>query len=139
MATSFTPTYDAARVDQAVAHLRRVVADTARAWTDDVQRELRSAAPWSDRNGPSETGKNARDSLEAEVAVLPSGDLTIIARSTRARPEAWKDYAHAPVGAFLELGTRYMAKREVIWPTVQAMAPDLQSRLEEALAGDDLP
>lgn len=123
-------TFDPARVDAAVAEIRTRVATIAHAWGDAAQARMRAQAPWTDRNGPSLTGYNARQSLRAETAIAENGDVLVILSSDRQSLRPWSAWQRgAPVGAFLELGTRYMANRAVIMPVARAMAPQLMRQL----------
>ena len=67
----------------------------------DIESYMYAAAPWTDRTG------EARAGLTAEF--LDEGDVQTIAA-----------YHTAPHGIFLELGTRYMAPRSIIAPTLQS-------------------
>lgn len=129
--------YSHENLDAAVRRLKEGVLLTGIEFAVFLQAELRADAPWQDRNGPSMTGKNARESLEAEAGLMDGGEIVqIVARSDRQTLTPWKEWAGAPVGAFLELGTRYMRKREVIKPTVQRTAPELHARLALMMKGD---
>jgi hypothetical protein len=127
-------TYDPANVDAAKAQIRARVATAANAWGKQAQARMRAQAPWQDRNGPSRTGLNARQSLKAQTAIAKNGDVLVILSSDRQTLTSWRTWASgAPVGAFLELSTRYMAARPIIWPTAKAMAPDLIKQVRAEL------
>ncbi len=128
--------YDPARLDDAVRQIRAVVFDVAAEWAVAVQGRMRSNASWVDRNGPSMTGKNARQSLEAEAGRALNGDVIVVARADRQTLRPWSSWPGAPVSVFLELGTRFMARRDVIRPTVHEMAPTLGMLLQMALRGE---
>jgi len=130
-----TSTITPESVAAAVGQLRAGVYAAAVPWAALVQARMRSEASWTDRNGPSKTGENARDSLEAEVGIEDNGNVTIVARSTRQTLRAWRGWDGAPLGAFLELGTVHMAARPVIWPVLSSSAPDLKSRLHTVMSG----
>ncbi len=122
--------YTPANLDIALQVIRQEVGRTSQAWAQRVQDTMRANAPSNYGNGPSVTGKNARQSLETEVGTGENGDIVIVARSTRASPRAWRSFQYAPIGMFLERGTRYMAKRAVIWPTLNILVADLGRDLE---------
>jgi hypothetical protein len=127
-------TYDPANVDAAVAQIRARVAQTAQTWGKQAEARMRATALWHDRNGPSLTGYNARQSLRAETAIAANGDVLVILSSDRQTLTPWRQWSNgAPVGAFLELSTRYMASRAVIWPTAQALAPQLTQQLRTSI------
>lgn len=116
------------------SQVRKRVANTAQAWGKQAQEQMRVTARWTDRNGPSLTGYNARQSLKAQTAIAPNGDVLVILSSDRQSRTPWRAWqSGAPVGAFLELGTRFMANRAVIWPVAKAMSTPLMRRLKEAL------
>lgn len=95
---------------------------------------MRAQASWQDRNGPSRTGLNARESLHAETAITDNGDVLVILSSDRQTLTPWRSWRDgAPAGAFLELSTRYMQSRPVIWPTARAMAPGLVQAVKDEL------
>lgn len=104
-------------------------------WALSVQEQMRGDARWTDRNGPSVTGLNARQSLKVQCELLPGDQIHIVGSTDRASPREWHG-APAIVGAFLELGTRFMDKYDVIWPTLMARAPELTSLIGDALAPD---
>jgi hypothetical protein len=131
MAIDFTPE----RFWEAIAQMERGAALTATEWGRDVEQQMRADARWTDRNGPSVTGLNARQSLKVEVEYLGGDQVYVVAKSDRESPRQWRG-APAPVGAFLELGTRFMDKYDVVWPTLTARAPDLKQRLESMLLPD---
>lgn len=116
----------------AVALIRKTCLSQSSFWAKDVQAAMRSGAPWTDRNGPSMTGLNARQSLETEVGTMANGDILIVARSTRQTLKPWRGWDGAPVGAFLELSTRFMSQRPIIKVTVERMAPQLITSLNSA-------
>jgi hypothetical protein len=120
---------------RAIEQIERGAAATATEWARDVEQQMRGAARWTDRNGPSITGKNARQSLQAGVEYLPGDQVHAVAMSDRESPHAWRG-GPAPVGAFLEEGTRFMDKFDVIWPTLTARAPELKDRLAAMLRVD---
>lgn len=127
-------TYDPANLDAAVAQVRARVANTAKAWGESAQAQMRATAPWTDRNGPSLTGYNARQSLRAQTAIATNGDVLVILSSDSQTQTPWRSWTTgAPLGAFLELGTRSMASRAVIWPVARAMSTPLMRQLREAL------
>lgn len=127
-------TYDPANVDAAMAQIRARVATVADTWAKQAQARMRAQAPWTDRNGPSRTGLNARQSLKAQTAIAKNGDVLVVLSSDRQTLTPWRTWASgAPVGAFLELSTRYMAARPIIWPTTKAMAPDFIKRVRAEL------
>ncbi|HZC05484.1 MAG TPA: hypothetical protein VE338_07565 [Ktedonobacterales bacterium] len=129
-------TYDPAKMDAAVAQMRTRVARVAQAWGKDAQERMRAQAPWTDRNGPSRTGLNARQSLKAQTAIAPNGDVLVVLSSDRQTLTPWRSWSSgAPVGAFLELSTRFMAARPILWPTAKAMAPDLIKQVRAELGG----
>ena len=129
-------TYDPANVDAAVAQIRQRVAHIADGWGKQAQARMRAQAPWTDRNGPSRTGLNARQSLKAQTAIAKNGDVLVVLSSDRQTLTPWRQWSNgAPVGAFLELSTRYMAARPIIWPTAKAMAPDLIKQVRAELGG----
>lgn len=129
-------TYDAAKVEAAVAQVRAQVANTAKAWGASAQARMRAQAPWTDRNGPSRTGFNARQSLRAQTAIASNGDVLVVLSSDRQSLTPWRSWSNgAPVGAFLELSTRFMAARPIIWPTAKAMTPDLIKQVRVELGG----
>ena len=129
-------TYDPANVDAAVAQIRARVAQIADTWGKQAQARMRAQAPWQDRNGPSRTGLNARQSLKAQTAIAKNGDVLVVLSSDRQTLTPWRQWSSgAPVGAFLELSTRYMAARPIIWPTAKAMAPDLVRQVRAELGG----
>lgn len=126
--------YDPSRMDAAIAQIRKRVANVAHAWGKQAEAQMRATASWNDRNGPSRTGKNARESLHAETAIADNGDVLVILSSERQTLTPWRSWRDgAPVGAFLELSTRYMQARPVIWPVARAMSTPLMRRLKEAL------
>lgn len=126
--------YSDARMDLAITLIEGMCFEIAEGWATDVQAQMRSAAPWTDRNGPSLTGLNARQSLKAEAGRdEASGDIVIVASTDRMTLRPWREFPGAPVGLFLERGTRFMAPRPVIQLTVEQMAPILMSRLATAL------
>jgi hypothetical protein len=116
----------------AVALIRKTCLQESVSWARDVQSAMRSGAPWTDRNGPSMTGLNARQSLEAEAGTVDNGDIMIVARSTRQTLKPWRGWDGAPVGAFLELSTRFMSQRPIIKVTVERMAPQLITSLNSS-------
>jgi hypothetical protein len=127
-------TYDPAKVDAAAAQIRARVAQTAQAWGAQAQSRMQAQAPWSDRNGPSRTGLNARQSLKAQTAIDKNGNVIVVLSSDRQTLTPWRTWASgAPVGAFLELSTRFMAARPILWPTAKAMAPDLIKQVRAEL------
>ncbi len=128
--------YSPANVDAAIQKIRTSVLQVSSQWATEVKSSMQSGAPWTDRNGPSMTGLNARQSLDAEAGTMDNGDIQIVARTDRMTLKPWGSWPGAPVGVFLELGTRYMARRAIIWPTLQQQAPQLQSQLQSLLAGD---
>lgn len=128
-----TNTYSPERVDAAIRTLQQRIKKTCVTWGDEVQAAARQNAPWSDRGSEdSVTGKTARESLEAQVGV-ERGRVLIVLRSTRESSHSWKGGPHAPVGAFLELGTRRMRKFSVIWPTLERTTPILHTRLRTVM------
>ncbi len=129
--------YSPARWAYVIAEMTATTLQVSALWAADVELAMRSNAPWTDRGGKdSVTGLTARQSLEAQVAMGPGGAFVqIVARSTRASTRPWRGGPNAPVGAFLELGTRRMARREVIWPTLTSMAPALKAGLDAAFSG----
>lgn len=127
--------YDPHLVDEAIKQIRREIHTTCTTWSEDIQARMRSDAPWNDRNGPSLTGLNARQSLVTEVGIQETGDIQIVARTDRMTPRAWGSFEGAPVGVFLELGTRNMSRRDIIWPTLENQAPALRRQLNYLLKG----
>jgi len=129
-------TYTQANVDTAMALIRSRVAHIADAWGKQAQARMQAQAPWHDRNGPSRTGLNARQSLKAQTVIARNGDVLVVLSSDRQSLTPWRSWSNgAPVGAFLELSTRFMAARPIIWPTAKAMAPDLIKQLRAELGG----
>lgn len=128
-------TYDPALIDVAIHRRWNASLDAASEFADATQAAMRADAPWRDRNGDSKTGKNARDSLEAEAATQDDGIL-IIARSTRQTNRPWRQWDGAPVGAFLEEGTRKMLARPIIFRTLEALAPRLKAQLQPIWGGE---
>ncbi len=132
MTVTDTP-YSPAQVDAAITQVRRLVLRECALWAADTQAIARRNAPWTDRGGAdSVTGRDARESLEAEAGVVGERVL-IVLRSTRESTRQWKGGPHAPVGAFLELSTRRMRKFPVLWPTLEHEAPMLKARLTKVL------
>ena len=121
--------YQHANLDRAVGTIKSRAQRTCYTWGRAVQARMRTTADWQDRNGPSMTGYNARESLQVEVGLHENGDIQIVARSDRQTLTPWRGWQGAPVAAFLELGTRYMHRHPVIYTTVHAMAPTLRSML----------
>lgn len=130
-----TTTITEATVAAALETVRGRVYDASDGWAQLVEARMRSEASWTDRNGPSKTGENARESLEAEAALEDDGNVTIVARSTRQTLTPWRGWDGAPLGAFLERGTKYMQARPVIWPVMVSSAPELRRRLQQSLTG----
>lgn len=123
-------------IADAIRQVEEGCLSTSGEWASDMQARMRSEAPWHDRNGPSMTGKNARESLEAEAGRV-GDEVVIVLRSDRRSTRIWKKAGiPAPVAAFLELGTRFMAKREVIRPVQLTGSSDLRDRLQRMLAPD---
>lgn len=122
------------------AAIRRVeegTLTTCGEWAADMQARMRSEAPWHDRGGlDSLNGKSARESLEAEAGRV-GDEVVIVLRGDRQTQRIWKKAGiHAPVSAFLELGTRFMAKREVIRPVQLTGSTALRTALQTMLAPD---
>lgn len=118
-------------LDAAVDEIITGCVKTGQIWAADVRERMRSEAPWHDRGGKdSATGLSARQSLDTEVSVVWGEEVRIVARSTRETRKG------APVGAFLELGTRYMHRYDVIWPVLVTSADDLKGQLEAMLRAD---
>ncbi len=129
-------TFSEARLAAAIETFRaRIYTRAAVPWAQMVEARMRSEASWTDRNGPSKTGENARESLEAEAAIEDDGNITIVGRSTRQTLTPWRGWDGAPLGAFLELGTVHMQARPVIWPVLKSSAPDLKRRVQTVLSG----
>jgi hypothetical protein len=124
------------QLTSAVAQWEAGIVQEASDWGREGEAQMRADAPWTDRGGiDSVTGKTARESLEVEAGQMGNGDIQVVFRSTRESTHLWRGML-APVGAFLELGTIYMGKRAVIFPTLEARAGELQSRLEAVLRPD---
>lgn len=128
--------YSPSRIDAVVRQIRADIAGTSKTWAADVRSAMQSGAPWNDRNGPSMTGMNARQSLDAEAGIMANGDIQIVARTDRMTLKPWGSWPGAPVGVFLELGTRFMIRRAIIWPTLTAQAPALRDHLQSIFSGE---
>lgn len=125
----------AAELMAAVEQWERAIAVETTEWAKSVQERMRADARWTDRNGPSVTGLNARQSLQTEVEYTPGVEVWAVAMSDRESPRQWNG-GPAPVGAFLEKGTKWMGPYDVIYPTLTAAVPDLQDRVRRVLAPD---
>lgn len=135
MAAPGTP-YGPEAWTEALAAVTKTLLATSADWSGYVQDEMRSGARWTDRGGQdSVTGKSARESLEAEAGLSDDGtEIIIVGRSTRESTHQWRGGPHAPVGAFLELGTRFMHERyAIIQPTLEQNTARLQQMLTNAL------
>lgn len=139
-ASAGSGTYSPERLYAAVETLRGRVRTVQSGWGRDAQARMRQEASWTDRNGPSRTGLNARESLQAETIEDDSGDIVTVLYSDRQSLRGWRSWTDgAPVGAFLELGTRGrngrggMRARPVIMPVARSMAPQLLSRLKQVI------
>jgi hypothetical protein len=122
----FSPAAMEAAINQIIAGAGEV----AHMWAPNVQDRMRSEARWHDQGGKdSATGLTARESLDAQVDATPD-EIRIVARSTRETRKG------APVGAFLELGTRFMGRYDVIWPVLTTSTEELKSQLEAMLHAD---
>lgn len=135
-------TYDPERLYAAIDRIRQTCFDAAVQWAGEAEARMRSEADWTDRNGPSRTGLNARESLSAETHEDADGNIVVTLYSTRQTLRPWKDWrSGAPLGMFLEEGTRgragtgvgAMRAHPVIWPTARSMAPTLKSRVQKLL------
>ncbi len=131
-----TDTYSPEAIDKAVKQVRSSIAQVSAEWAADVKSAMQSGAPWNDQNGPSMTGLNARQSLDAEAGIMGNGDIQIVARTDRMTLKPWASWPGAPVGVFLELGTRFMTRRAIIWPTLTAQAPALRDHLQSLFSGE---
>lgn len=128
--------YSPADWDRAIHELTENLLAASHTWDRRLEDMARSDAPWTDRGGrDSLTGRTARDSLEAETALSGDGTyIQIVLRSTRESTRPWKGGPNAPVGAFLELGTRRMSRKyEVIRPTLERDVDTYRTAIEQVM------
>jgi HK97 gp10 family phage protein len=95
--------------------LGRAILGVARYWDGRVEAHMKHSAPWTDRTS------NARNGLKAEAHKVDSMSAMIL-------------LTHGVTyGIYLEEGTRNMAARPIIRPTIEEYAPRVMATLTKIL------
>ena len=119
-----------ARAGEAVQNCIAACGRTAAAQIEAYAKQNR---PWTDRTG------NARNTLEGvwmqETAAEDSGDALQPRRGAGGEKKVHTlgIVGHMPYSVFLELS--YEGKYAILWPTVNALAPEILRRLAECMEG----
>lgn len=111
------PTYLADNLEKYGQKIHTAVRAVAEYWSQEVQNDMRTNAPWSDRTG------NARSGLFAIVDEL-SSDVV----------EIYLSQGHTiDYGIFLELS--HAGRYAIILPTIERTLPHLKQMLDEIFRG----